>query len=226
MATIFVNVNFYGHNHPELSGLPDGSAPDWKGGMLTKVELLRWRINVVGKDLPLNNPFPNKQVVRYNYNAVLGHNVKARSAALADQIVDEQVPFNNNLVFLVTAYSAGGPTALFFCQRLNDRHDVECYYIGLADPAFSRGLQDPRDNDLNLMVTPNVTARYRKNYFQTAGNGPNIEEVHDAVVGFQSFPLDSQLTSNDIGDRHMQACKIGNQRMTEDVNWCIANYPK
>jgi len=32
MATIFVNVNFYGHNHTEFSGLPDGDAPDWKGG--------------------------------------------------------------------------------------------------------------------------------------------------------------------------------------------------
>jgi len=57
---------------------------------------------------------------------------------------------------------------------------------------------DRADYDMDLMVRPNVSARYMKNYFQVMGNGTDIEEVHDAVAGFQSFPLDSQITSNDV----------------------------
>jgi len=72
---------------------------------------------------------------------------------------------------------------------------------------------------------------YFKNYYQTKDNpnpwptDPAVRRTigfHDEVFGFQSILLDPVLLPG-WGRYHFKACQIANDRMFEDVVWCIEN---
>jgi hypothetical protein len=58
--------------------------------------------------------------------------------------------------FLVTGYSAGGVTAIYFARAVNQRKDATLDYLGLAHAAF----YDPEST--GLMKPPRFTGKYLK----------------------------------------------------------------
>jgi hypothetical protein len=74
-----------------------------------------------------------------------------------------------------------------------------------------------------------ITGNYLKEYYQTKGNDPQIDAVHDHVAGFTPLKLDDQipdqgtLTEAKAASYHDAANVIGIQHMFEDVKWCMEN---
>ncbi len=209
MANVYVNVNFYGHGRTELSGLSDE-----RGIMPSRLQLRReYTLKVVGYA-----GFPGKPVSIYNYNSVLGPSNEAAAGALATAISGRNGA--SNPIYLITGYSAGGTTALYFARAIAKISNTEIGYIGLADAAFYTG------ESADLMTNPGVTAKYPKNYFQTKGNAPDVLEIHGPVTGFTNFDLNQQVTATSIADQHEQAVIKGNFNMNNDVIWCLGNYQR
>ena len=218
MAQSFINVNFYGHDQPELSGLPAGEAPTLKlyGNVALRTLRRQLSFKAVGMTRDFSGPYPNT-VPSYNYNAVLGPPNEGKTKALAETLVSKLKP-GANPIFLVTGYSAGGVTALWFGRAINRRRDATLGYIGLSEAAF----YEPDSG--HLMRSPGAVAKYRKNYFQTKGNAPDVAEIHGPVAFFSNFNLDGEITGDDVANLHEQALVKGNLRMTDDVAWCVGNY--
>ena len=211
MANAYVNVNFYGHNRGELSGTPD----EWKG-FASFLQLRRANIlNVVGYVSYASIPVACDV---YNYNAVLGPKNEAGSAQIAATIARKTtVP---NPIYLITGFSSGGTSALYFARAIASMPNAEIGYIGLADAAFYKGESE------DLMKMPRVSAKYPKNYYQTKGNAPDVAEMHGQVDGFTNFNLNAMVTATSIAAEHEQAVVQGNYYMINDVLWCLQNYQR
>jgi hypothetical protein len=225
MANFLINVNFYGHGDPALSGLPVREMPP-SMKYAVKLPLLALRrevsLEVVGNEMydPKYNNQETSQLWINNYNAVLGPSNKSKSGSILEGIMsvaNTQRP-DMDKMFLVTGYSAGGMTALYFSQHVNKRKDAELLYIGLSDAAFY-------EEDAHLMTSPGVNARYMKNYYQTKGNADDVAERHDYVAGFHTnFNLDSQISATEIDEMHKDAVIRGNRYMSNDLRWCVEHF--
>jgi hypothetical protein len=95
--------------------------------------------------------FPGYLVYIYDYNAVLGPANESKAADLVPNIIT--VSTVQNPIFLVTGYSVGGVTAIYFARAVSQRKDATLGYLGLADAAF----YDPEST--GLMKTPKVTGK-------------------------------------------------------------------
>ena len=212
MANAYVNVNFYGHQRGELSGTPDV----WKG-FASLLQLRRANIlNVVGYVSYASIPVTCDV---YNYNAVLGPSNEAGCKQIAATIAhNTTVP---NPRYLITGYSSGGTSALYFARAIAVMPNTEIGYIGLADAAFY-----PKESD-GLMKMPLVSAKYRKNYYQTKGNAPDVREIHGRIeVDFNNYDLNPWVTTTSSAEAHDQAVVLGNYYMINDVFWCLQNYQR
>jgi hypothetical protein len=221
---LFINVNFYGHGESEISGKRDFETTGAKQAAKKIARDLKraYQLKVVGDVLseydPLNNDDPGKPMVFIlNYNAILGMPQEPR---VKEMFAECQAAAANakesRPIYLVTGFSAGGVTAIYFGREVN-RADGNLFYLGLSDAAFEK------NESTQLMTVPGVTATYPKNYYQTKGNADDVDEVHDQVAGFRNFNLDSQMVGTSIDDLHRQAVVIGNQRMADDLRWCVKN---
>ncbi len=201
--TNFVNVNFYGHHRSELSGKLAGTYRP------TMTDLNRFRLNVVGSmDL---SKFKNVTV--FNYNAALGKTTPLVCYDIAQTVFD--AVGDPYATYLVTGYSSGGPSAIYFAQAIDLKPVTQIGYVGLSDAAFV-----PNESQF-LMNMPGVYGTYSKNYYQTKADP---SEIHGPVLNYTSFDLTSQIPGNlSAEDAHFKACQIGNVKMCEDVVWCLKN---
>lgn len=215
MAKSIICINFYGHADTAVAGQPAAAAPL---GAYTRSTARKYKrantLHVVSASRIGSTNWPNKKVAVLDYNAALG---EAANMALAASLMTNPVVVptkDGERCFLVTGYSSGGISAIHMARHLN-KLELNVFYVGLADAAFLRG-----DSDY-LLKQSGVRATYPKNYYQTRENDPANPEIHDDVVGFKKFDLSSQLPAN--ADFHESAVTIGNQKMYEDVMWCIEN---
>lgn len=219
MPKAIVSINFYGHPNPNISGVRYGFAP------LNRHFFKEVAHYFLGKDFnrvgqaKLKHIIPsNRKLWFYDYYSALNENDnKMLAKFLVGHImmeISKEEPNNNTpeIAFLITGFSAGGITALHMAIEL-ERIFMNVFYVGLADAAFIRNESE------YLMTGHGLMAKYKKNYFQTKGNHPEIDEIHDEITGFINFNLNEQLTGGE--DLHQSACSIGNSRILEDVKWCI-----
>jgi|SRR5271166_2493923 len=147
MSKPIVNINFYGHDKPEFSGLPADFAPL---GSLSKGAWQMYRrgspfflegLNVVGRDrlqakygrgergvgdVSLKIPVGEKDVCIYDYNAARTRDSNSR---LALDLLDSRISvdlkssggLNQDTIFLITGSSAGCISALYLGRLLCER---------------------------------------------------------------------------------------------------------
>ena len=211
MPKAVISINFYGHNNPVISGVRYGYAP-LKSGFFkaTAGYFFGKDFNRVKEERLKDVKCPNGKLSVYDYNSGLSEaDNKSITKNLLNQIKSE---ISDEMVFLITGYSAGGVTAVHMAQQI-EQNSLNLFYIGLADAAFTRGSSD------DLMTQHGLKGKYMKNYFQTLQNAPDVDEIHDEVNGFTNFNLNDQLVKGE--DLHISACTIGNGKMLNDVKWCI-----
>jgi len=229
MAEPIVSINFYGHDSPEVAGTDASFVPLTRQAPKTVSRQLKrsWTLHVVGKERLLGCESRGREKAFYDYNAALNEESnKALAETILKLIMDSKTssgdfsPANLTGLFLITGYSSGGPSALHMARLLTKRAKV-CY-VGLADAEFERGNTD------YLMRKNDVTGKYLKNYYQTKGNGSDNPFIHDAIDGFTNFKLDGEI--KDEGDSeeaashyHDAAVKIANERLFNDLKWCMEN---
>jgi hypothetical protein len=214
MGKVVVCINFYGHADAAIAGKPASAAPFgaiFRSAARTFQRDLTLKV-VSGERIGCPN-LPGKKVGVVDYNAALG---EGANKELAKSVLTGEIAAcsDDDWFYLVTGYSSGGVSALHTARRINELK-LNLYYVGLSDAAFQRGESD------YLLTQPGVTAKYKKNYYQTKENDPVVSEIHNAVTGFSNFNLDDQLAAG--VNAHQSAVTIGNQRMYEDVKWCIQN---
>ena len=218
MQKAIVCINFYGHADPAVAGTPAGTAP--MGAFFRSLGREGRRattLSVVSASRIGTPKHENKTVSVLDYNAALN---ESANKALSNKILTGCIAAcreDVEQVFLVTGFSSGGITAIYMARQLATMK-LNLFYIGLADAAFQR---DKNGNPDDLIDHPGVIAKYKKNYYQTKQNAPDVEEIHDEVNGFSNFPLDSQLPEGI--DYHQSAVSIGNKRIYNDVMWSIEN---
>ena len=212
MARMLININFYGHADPVVSGKLADDTTD--SGTTRRQWKRKWSLDVVGYDDELAKASRKLQV---NYNAVLGLNQALKIKEIVDTTIKAaKASAADKAWVLLTGYSSGGLSALYAGREILKRPEVDLYYIGVADAAIDT--KDPAQ--IAVRDNPDIKANYPKNYFQTKGNADDIQEWHGPLQGFTSIDL-SQLVGNGTpSDLHEKACKIGNKRMSDDLKWC------
>ncbi|MCA9008715.1 MAG: hypothetical protein KDB01_03160 [Planctomycetaceae bacterium] len=208
-------INLYGHADDAIAGKEASIAP--LGAFLRSQgrQLKRdFILNVVSASRIGSPTQPPKSLRVLDYNAALGENA---NKALVKSLRSDwfaSCAANVQQLFLITGYSSGGVTAIHMGRYLTEQN-LNVFYVGLADAAFQRGESD------YLRLKSGVKGKYLKNYYQTLENNESNPEIHDTVDGFSPFNLDSQVRGS--ANFHDAAVQIGNQRMFEDVMWCIEN---
>ena len=216
MQKSVICINFYGHADPAVAGTPASSTP--MGAFFRSLGRNMRRsgtLSIVSNSRIGSPKLENKTVSVVDYNAALN---ESANRALASKVLNGCIAAcreDVELVFLVTGYSSGGLSAIYMARHLAALK-LNVFYIGLADAAFQRDQNGQPDD---LISHPGVTAKYKKNYYQTKQNSPDTEEIHDEVVGFSNFSLDRELPENT--DYHESAVRIGNNRIFNDVMWCL-----
>lgn len=213
MSKTIICINFYGHNDPSVAGQPATEAPLGAFWRSTSRSVKRDVVLKVVNRSRIGCPnFPDRKIGVLDFNAALGENANKALAKKVLTSINLACAEDEEQFFLVTGYSSGGVTALHMAQSLLALK-LNVYYIGLADAAFQRGESD------YLMTKPGVASvKYKKNYYQTKENDPTNPEIHDTVDGFTPFDLTGQVSD---GNAHQDAVVIGNQKMLDDVMWCI-----
>ena len=224
MPKAIVSINFFGHNEPSFSSLPAEYAPlNKKFGKAAYRYYIgtSWAgLNVIGKGRLEGCKSPKGKLYFYDYNSALNEpDNKALAQKVLDKInveIKDKDEDGNALerVFLITGYSAGGVSAMHMA-RLLKANTFPIFYIGLADAAFQRNESE------YLMSTAGFTAKYMKNYYQTKENQPDVSEIHDEVLGFSNFNLNDNVAKE--SEFHKSAIKVANDRMFDDVKWCLEN---
>lgn len=208
-------INFYGHNDSSVAGQPAGAAPLGAFWRSAARGVKRERtLKVVGASRIGCPNVPGKRVAVLDYNAGLGEGANKVLAGKIMGSLNLACSENDEQIFLVTGYSSGGISAIHMALALN-RAKQNVFYVGLSDAAFQRNESD------YLLKSSGVVAKYRKNYYQTKENDPTNPEIHDEVAGFTNFNLDKDLPTGQ--NEHESAVIIGNQKMIDDVLWCIQN---
>jgi hypothetical protein len=182
---------------------------------------------VVGKERLADCNSKGKEKCFYDYNAALNEEAnKTLTEDILKKIVDGKTAAGDpcaaslSSIFLITGYSSGGVSALHMARLLLKRTKI--FYVGLADAEFER------NNTEYLMIKSDVTANYPKNYYQTKGNGDDNPFIHDAIVGFTNFKLDGEIPDEGTSEKaasnyHDKAVKIANERLFNDLQWCMEN---
>lgn len=228
MPNFLIEVDFYGHGDPRMSGV-DATAPP--SDLRIYAGSAAWGYRLGKLEAPqaviAGKMFSSRaNVLTRGYWAVFGTQNVIRTKQIFDEALRDAKSRNaSNIMFLISGYSAGGVSAIHLARHVNGSTNCTLLYIGLSDAAFEKGEHD------SLVRTPAVTARYPKNYYQTLGNFPDVDEQHVALPTFTNYPLDDQMSydrnamnAGTIDELHRQAVVIGNRRVKDDLTWCYDNF--